>query len=63
MKTSLFDTQFSVVCLPENPSLFMMNMQVFHIERHPSADHAEKQKTPEAIVWCAVFQRPVIKKL
>ena len=62
MRPSSYDTRFSVVCLPENTSLFMMNMQVFEI-RPSQPPHSEVPGEPQAIVWCAVFQRPAIKKL
>lgn len=61
MKTAAFDTLFSVVCLPESPSLFMLNMQVFQI--HPDKrEQGTGRGEPQAIVWCAVYQRPVIRK-
>lgn len=63
MKMSSFDTKFSVVCLPENPRMFMLNMQVFNIEKVSAAHKEAKEGEPEAMVWCAVFQRPFIKKL
>ncbi len=61
MNASSYSTRFSVVCLPENPRLFMMNMQVFQIQPATAPLDANMSK-PEAIVWCAVFQGPVIKK-
>lgn len=63
MKMSSFGTRFSVVCLPENPRMFMLNMQVFNIEKAPSPEPAARAGKPQAMVWCAVFQGPVIKKL
>jgi hypothetical protein len=61
MKTTGFDCKFSVVCLPESPNLFMMNMQVFQV--HPLAPASTMDgKDPEATVWCAVYRRPVFRK-
>lgn len=53
MKHDNFDTHFSVVCLPDKPHLFMMNMQVFRVEA------ATVGNKPDAIVWCAVYHHPV----
>ncbi len=62
MKPSAFETKFSVVCLPENTNLFMMNMQVFEI-RESERVREKSDREPQSMVWCAVFQRPVIKKI
>jgi hypothetical protein len=62
MQTSSFDTRFSVVCLPENPRLFMLNMQVFHIEPSVSAKVAQGEERPDAMVWCAIYQPLVARK-
>jgi len=61
MKIAPFDTCFSVVCLPENPNLFMLNMQVYEVR--PDQPLGQKVRgEPQAIVWCAVYQRPVLRK-
>jgi len=62
MKSSSFEARFSVVCVPENPSMFMMNMQVFQIKPVKSLEGAP-QGEPQAVVWCAVFQPSGIRKI
>ena len=62
MRSSSYDTRFSVICLPENTHVFMMNMQVYEVRPLPSGEKSVFGE-PHAMVWCAVFQRPVIKKL
>ncbi|MFU8780448.1 MAG: hypothetical protein ACNA71_05420 [Kiritimatiellia bacterium] len=62
MQQSSFDTRFSVLCLPENPRLFMLNMQVFRVQAYRALPVDDDTGEPEAMVWCAVYQHPVVKK-
>ena len=61
MKTFPYTSRFSVVCVPEQPQLFMLNMQVYEV-LNTDPGSAPKE-VPQAVVWCAVHRRFDLKKI
>ncbi len=57
MNTSGFECRFSVLTVPNNPEMFMMNMQVYDVVPHRIRDKETSGSgdRPVSVVWCAVF--------
>ena len=53
MNISKYGCKFSVLAVPRQTEMFMMNMQVFDIVPHRIESDATGR--PLSVVWCAVF--------
>ncbi len=53
MNDSKYACKFSVLAVPRQSGMFMMNMQVYDIVPHSIESDAEGR--PLSVVWCAVF--------
>ncbi len=61
MDTSGFCFKFSVVSVPRQTEMFMMNMEVYNLVPLPVAPQAGGQ--PVSVVWCAVYNVKGIKNV
>lgn len=53
MSVSNYGCRFSVLAVPKQPEMFMMNMQVYDVVPQPVGPMSGEQ--PLTVVWCAVF--------
>lgn len=53
MNGSKYECKFSVLAVPRQSEMFMMNMQVYDIVPHSIESDSEGH--PLSVVWCAVF--------
>jgi len=53
MNISNYDCKFSVLAVPRQTEMFMMNMQVYDIVPH--SIESDSAGRPLSVVWCAVF--------
>lgn len=68
LSTSGFGCRFSVLAVPRQQEMFMMNMQVYDILPHPVASAggdvlaSGNGMHPVSVVWCAVFNVKGMRK-
>jgi len=58
MNISKYGCKFTVLAVPRQTEMFMMNMQVFDIVPHriePQRIESDATGRPLSVVWCAVF--------
>ncbi len=60
MNGSKYECKFSVLAVPRQSEMFMMNMQVYDIVPHRIESDASGR--PLSVVWCAVFNLKGIQK-
>ena len=53
MNASNYTCKFSVLAIPKQSNMFMMNMRVYDIVPH--AVESGDDGRPVSVVWCAVF--------
>lgn len=59
---SKYGCRFSVLAVPKQTGMFMMNMQVYDVlPRRIETDVADG--SPVSVVWCAVFNLKGLRKI
>jgi hypothetical protein len=48
-----YGCKFSVIAIPENTNMFLMNMRVYDVVPHKIEPTADNE--PVSIIWCAVY--------